>query len=148
MLEFGSSSNSGGSSSNVIVQKVKIVKFDVTYGQKRDWQNFADDIGIDLVLDIGQDFQPNMYIGGSFTTDEMNGDIVGWGRAYKVKMFFDAIGLPIRLAKGTVVADNKLPANASDQIVGKEFLRLSYLSTKLKSDGKNRWKDQRASFHC
>ena len=142
MLEFGTTSTSGnGTGSNIIVQPVTIDDFTVTYGEKRDWQTYSDDIGIDLVLDVGQDFQPTMYIGGSFALDELNNTITGWGRAYKVKMLFDAIGLPIRLAKGTVVDDNKLPDDAKDHIVGKQFLRLSYLSTKVKADGTHRWKD-------
>ena len=141
MLEFGTTTSSNGSTSNVIIQPVTVHDFSVTYGEMRDWQKYADDIGIDLVLDVGQDFQPTMYIGGSFAVDELNNTITGWGRAFKVKMFLDAIGLPVRLAKDTVVSDNKLPEDAKDHIVGKEFLRLSYLSTKVKSDGKNRWKD-------
>ena len=141
MIEFGQSSSDGGSSSNVIVQKVKIADFNVTYGQKREWQQYSDDIGIDLVLDVGQDFQPTMYIGGSFKLDEMNDTIVGWGRAFKVKMFFDAIGMPIKLAKGSSVSENRLPENAKELIIGKDFLRLSYVSTKKKADGSNRWKD-------
>lgn len=142
MLEFGTTSSSGnGTSSNVIVQLVTIDDFTVTYGEKRDWQTYSDDIGIDLELEIGQNFKPVMYIGGSFALDELNNTITGWGRAYKVKMLFDAIGLPIRLAKGTVVDDNKLPDDAKDHIVGKQFLRLSYLSTKVKADGTHRWKD-------
>ena len=141
MLEFGATSSGNGTSSNIIVQSVKIADFTVTYGEKRDWQNYSDDIGIDLVLDVGQDFQPTMYIGGSFALDELNNTITGWGRAYKVKMLFDAIGLPIRLAKGTVVAENRLPDDAKSQIVDKKFLRLSYLSTKVKADGSHRWKD-------
>ena len=142
MLEFGTTSTSGnGTGSNVIVQLVTIDDFTVTYGEKRDWQTYSDDIGIDLELEIGQNFKPVMYIGGSFALDELNNTITGWGRAYKVKMLFDAIELPIRLAKGTVVDDNKLPDDAKDHIVGKQFLRLSYLSTKVKADGTHRWKD-------
>ena len=82
-----------------------------------------------------------MYIGGSFSVDDLNNTIDGWGRAYKVKMFFDAIGLPIRLAKGTAIPENKLPDDAKSHIIGKEFLRLSYLSQKVKPDGTHRWKD-------
>ena len=142
MLEFGTTSNkSSGTATNIIVQPVTIADFSITYGEKRDWQKYSDDIGIDLVLDVGQDFQPTMYIGGSFALDELNNTITGWGRAYKVKMFLDAIGLPVRLAKGTVVTENRLPDNAKELIVGKQFLRLSYLSTKVKADGTHRWKD-------
>ena len=142
MLEFGTTSNkSSGPATNIIVQPVTIADFNITYGEKREWQKYSDDIGIDLVLDVGQDFQPTMYIGGSFALDELNNTITGWGRAYKVKMLLDAIGLPVRLAKGTVVSDNRLPDDARDHIVGKKFLRLSYQSTKVKADGSHRWKD-------
>ena len=84
MLEFGTTTSGNGTSSNVIIQPVTIADFEVTYGEKRDWQKFADDIGIDLVLDVGQDFQPTMYLGGSFALDELNNTIDGWGRAYKI----------------------------------------------------------------
>mgnify|MGYP003651630622 FL=1 len=142
MLEFGTTSTkSSGTATNIIVQPVTIADFNITYGEKREWQKYSDDIGIDLVLDVGQDFQPTMYIGGSFALDELNNTITGWGRAYKVKMFLDAINLPVRLAKGTAVTENRLPDNAKELIVGKQFLRLSYLSTKVKADGTHRWKD-------
>ena len=76
MLEFGTTStNSNETSSNVIVQPVTITDFNVTYGEKRDWQQYSDDIGIDLVLEVGQDFQPTLYIGGSFAIDELNNTI-------------------------------------------------------------------------
>ena len=140
MLEFGNYT-SNESSSNIIVQKVTIDEFNVTYGEMRDWQQYSDDIGIDLTLDVGQDFKPTMYIGGSFKLDDMNDSIIGWGRAFKVKMLFDSIGLPLKLAKGSSVSENRLPENAKEHIIGKQFLRLSYVSTKKKADGTNRWKD-------
>lgn len=140
MLEFGTNAPSGNSS-NIITQTVKIDDIKATYGEKQDWQKYSDDIGLDVTLDIGKDFKPVMYIGGSFKLDEINNTIIGWGRAYKVKMFFDAIGLPIRLAKGTSVVENRLPEGFENQIIGKDFERLSYLSTKTKPDGSNRWRD-------
>ena len=140
MLEFGTSTG-GGNSSNILTQTVKIADIKVTYGEKRDWQKYSDDIGIDLTLDIGKDFQPTMYIGGSFKVDDLNGTIIGWGRAFKVKMLFDAIGLPIKLAMGSAVIENRLPEGAEKHIIGQEFERLSYLSTKMKQDGTNRWRD-------
>ena len=140
MLEFGSTAPSGNSS-NTITHTVKIADINVTYGEKRDWQKYSDDIGVDLTLDIGKDFQPTMYIGGSFKLDDINDQIIGWGRAYKVKMLFDAIGLPIQLAKGTAVVENRLPEGAEKHIIGREFERLSYLSNKTKEDGSNRWRD-------
>ena len=140
MLEFGTSAPSGNSS-NIITQTVKINDIKATYGEKQDWQKYSDDIGLDVTLDIGKDFKPVMYIGGSFKLDEINNTIIGWGRAYKVKMFFDAIGLPIKLAKGTSVVENRLPEGFENHIIGKDFERLSYLSTKTKPDGTNRWRD-------
>ena len=140
MLEFVTNAPSGNSS-NIITQTVKIDDIKATYGEKQDWQKYSDDIGLDVTLDIGKDFKPVMYIGGSFKLDEINNTIIGWGRAYKVKMFFDAIWLPIKLAKGTSVVENRLPEGFENHIIGKDFERLSYLSTKTKPDGSNRWRD-------
>ena len=54
---------------------------------------------------------------------------------------YGGTGLFAQTAEGTAVTDNKLPADAKDHMIGKEFLRLSYVSTKTKPDGSNRWKD-------
>lgn len=138
-----SSNSSSGSKSkdNIFVDKVKIAKAEIKYGVKEDWQTYSDDISVHLTLDIGRDFQPNMYIGGNYKKDDVSGDIVGWSTAFKVKMFFDSIGLPIMLDKGKNPQSSRLPADAEQRLIGKDFLRLTYVSTKTKRDGGALWKD-------
>ena len=135
------SSSGGGAKSNIFVDKAKIASIQIKYGVQEDWQTYSDDISIHLTLDIGKDFQPNMYIGGNYKKDEMSGEIVGWSTAFKVKLFFDAIGMPIKLDKGMQPQSSRLPADAEQVITGKEFLRLTYVSTKTKKDGSPLWKD-------
>ena len=135
------SGSGGGAKSNIFVDKAKIASIQIKYGVQEDWQTYSDDISIHLTLDIGKDFQPNMYIGGNYKKDEMSGEIVGWSTAFKVKLFFDAIGMPIKLDKGMQPQSSRLPADAEQVITGKEFLRLTYVSTKTKKDGSPLWKD-------
>ena len=135
------SGSGGGAKSNIFVDKAKIASNQIKYGVQEDWQTYSDDISIHLTLDIGKDFQPNMYIGGNYKKDEMSGEIVGWSTAFKVKLFFDAIGMPIKLDKGMQPQSSRLPADAEQVITGKEFLRLTYVSTKTKKDGSPLWKD-------
>lgn len=142
-MDWVTSGSSSGSKSkdNLFVDKVKIAKAEIKYGVKEDWQTYSDDISVHLTLDIGRDFQPNMYIGGNYKKDDVSGEIVGWSTAFKVKMFFDSIGLPIMLDKGKSPQSSKLPADAEQRLIGKEFLRLTYISTKTKRDGGQLWKD-------
>ena len=140
-MEWVTGGTSSGNKDNIFVDKVKIAKAEIKYGVKEDWQTYSDDISVHLTLDIGKDFQPNMYIGGNYKKDEVSGEIVGWSTSFKVKLFFDAIGMPIKLDKGMQPQSSRLPADAEKLLVGKEFSRLTYVSTKTKRDGGTLWKD-------
>ena len=140
-MEWVTGGTSSGNKDNIFVDKVKIAKAEIKYGVKEDWQTYSDDISVHLTLDIGKAFQPNMYIGGNYKKDEVSGEIVGWSTAFKVKMFFDSIGMPIMLDKGKNPQSSRLPADAEKRITGKDFLRLTYISTKTKRDGGALWKD-------
>ena len=139
-MEFSSNTTSTNSE-NIFVDNVKVVTADINYETKQDWQTYSDDMSINMTLDIGRDFQPNFYIGGNFKKDETSGQVIGWGTAFKIKLFFDAIGMPIRLSKGKLLQDQRLPDDAASQLIGKEFARLTYKSTKLKKTGDNMWKE-------
>ena len=134
-------SKTTGNSDNIFIDKAKILTCDITYGVKKDWQTYADDISIELTLDIGKDFNPTFYMGGKFKIDEESGLVVGWSTAYKIKLFFEALGKVIILKKNTHKQDNKLPDGADQVCVGAEFKRLMYKSTKIKANGDNLWKD-------
>ena len=139
-MEF-SSNTTTKNSENIFVDNVKIVTANLNYETKQDWQTYSDDMSISMTLDIGRDFNPSFYIGGNFKKDETSGQVLGWGTAYKIKLFFDAIGMPIRLSNGKLLQDQRLPQGAESQLIGKEFARLTYKSTKLKKTGDNMWKE-------
>tara|TARA_R100001594_G_C4015669_1_gene258016 strand:- start:479 stop:1066 length:588 start_codon:yes stop_codon:yes gene_type:complete len=140
-MEFASSSTESKHADNIFLNTVKIHECNIQYGVKLDWQKTADDISITLKLDVGRDFMPELYIGGQFKTDELSGEVSGWGTAYKVKLLFDAIGFPLRLSKGKTKEHQRLPEDAPNILNGKEFVRLSYKSTRLKQNGDNRIND-------
>lgn len=136
-----SSSNGPTKVDNIFVETAQIQDVNITYGEKASWQNFADDIGVEMTLDIGKGFNPKMYIGGNFKVDTTSGEVVGWSTAFKVKLLFDALDMPIKLSKGKQKTDQRLPSNAPELMKGKKFARLSYKSSKIRNDGKNRWID-------
>lgn len=142
-MEWVTNSSGGGGKgkSNIFVDKAKIAKVEIKYGVQEEWQTYCDDISIHLTLDIGKDFQPTMYIGGNYKKDDVSGEIVGWSTAFKIKLFFDALGMPIKLDKGMNPQSSRLPADAEKVLIGKEFQRLTYVSTKTKRDGGALWKD-------
>ena len=109
------------------------------------WQKMPDDISLKLTLDIGKDFQPEMYIGGQFREDKVSGNVISWGTATKVKILLDNIGLGVACDKnasaGSQASAQKLPNDIKDKMIGKEFLRLMYRSIRTKQDGNYRIKE-------
>jgi hypothetical protein len=78
------------------------------------------DCGIQMKLDIGKSFEPEMLVYGNF---KWNGNVVAdWGGAFKVRTVFDVTHVPM-----TMNGTNKLPETAIKQLVGKKVLRLSYI---------------------
>ena len=128
-------------SDNISVENVKVDSVEIKYGVQESWQTSTDDISVHLKLDIGKGFYPDFYIGGQFKVDDVSGNVIGWRTAYKVKLFLDALNIKVMLDKNSGPDGNRLPDNVEDFILGKEFKRLSYKSTKLKQDGTNRWRD-------
>ena len=144
-MQYASTSSS--SKDNIFVDPVTIRNITVTYGTKEPWQTYADDISVKLELDIGRDFYTEMYIGGRFKVDELSGEVVGWSSALKVKMLADSLGLPIALGTGETLTTLRLPDDFIDKAKGKQICRLTYLSTKLKKDGGQLWKDWQETRH-
>lgn len=128
-------------SDGIFVDTVKIVDAEINYRVMEKWQKMPDDISLKLTLDIGKDFQPEMYIGGQFREDKVSGNVISWGTATKVKILLDNIGLGVACDKNAPAASQKLPDDIKDRMIGKEFLRLMYRSTRTKQDGNYRIKE-------
>lgn len=134
-------SNSPKQSDGIFVDTVKIVKAEINYRVMEKWQKMPDDISLKLTLDIGKDFEPEMYIGGQFREDKVSGNVISWGTATKVKILLDNIGLGVACDKNAPASAQKLPEDIADRMVGQEFLRLMYRSTRTKQDGNYRIKE-------
>lgn len=141
-MEFTSGkSNSSGTKDNIFIDKATIIGCEITYGEQKSWQSYADDIAVELTLDIGKDFNPTFYMGGNFKVDEVSDKVIGWSTAYKIKIFFEAIGQSLRLTKDANKEAQRLPEEAADYCIDKTFKRLTYKSTKQKPNGDPKWKD-------
>ena len=138
MLEFGSNSNRQSNTSNkrtgVFVSEATIKNIVVKYDVQEKWQKRPDDIALFLTLDVGQNFDYEMRIGGFFNRNE-DGSVKNWGAALKVKILLDALNI-----KGSLTKDWQLPDEIVEEMIGKKFLRLSYVSG-TKDNGKARWFD-------
>ena len=144
-MQYASSSK--GNKDNIFVDPVMIKNMTVTYGTKEPWQTYADDISVKIELDIGKDFFPEMYIGGRFKVDDLSGEVVGWSSALKVKMLADSLETPIALGTGETLKTLRLPDDFTEKAKGKLICRLTYLSTKLKKNGAQFWKDWQETRH-
>ena len=138
MLEFGSNSNRQSNTSNkrtgVFVSEATIKNIVVKYDVQEEWQKRPDDIALFLTLDVGQNFDYDMRIGGFFNRNE-DGSVKNWGAALKVKILLDALNI-----KGSLTKDWQLSDEVLEEMIGKKFLRLSYVSG-TKDNGKARWFD-------
>ena len=138
MLEFGSNSSRQSNTSNkrtgVFVSEATIKNIVVKYDVQEKWQKRPDDIAVFLTLDVGQNFDYDMRIGGFFNRND-DGSVKNWGAALKVKILLDALNI-----KGSLTKDWQLPDEIVEEMMGKKFLRLSYVSG-TKDNGKARWFD-------
>tara|TARA_Y100001963_G_scaffold88454_1_gene122210 strand:- start:28178 stop:28765 length:588 start_codon:yes stop_codon:yes gene_type:complete len=137
-LEYASNNKK---SDGIFVDTVKIADAVINYRVMEKWQKMPDDISLKLTLDIGKDFQPEMYIGGQFREDTVSGNVISWGTATKVKILLDNIGLGVACDKNAPAGSQKLPDDIKDRMIGKEFLRLMYRSNRTKQDGNYRIKE-------
>ena len=123
---------------NIFVQTVKIDEMSIEYDTKMvPNSKYMDDVGVRCKVDIGRDFKPNFYVGGSFRKNKTDGSIESWGTAYKVKLFFEKLGVPLKLQKGKSAEENKLPEGMENSFIGETFHRLTYISKR-----KNKYGDQ------
>jgi len=123
---------------NIFVQTVTIDEMEIEYDTKMvENSKYIDDIGIRCKLDIGRDFKPNYYVGGSYRKSKLDNSVEGWGTAYKVKLFLERMGVLIKLQKGSSASENRLPDDLGSNFIGKTFHRLTYISKRKNKNGDN-----------
>ena len=136
-LKSGSSAIGGNTSrpNGIFVSKAKIATVEAFYNEQQRWQKKPDDLGLMMCLDIGRDFQPEFYVGGMLKRTEF-GDVVGIGTIKKIDILLTSLGIDADISKD----DLTLLQSVLDEFIGREFLRLSYVSG-VKDNGKPRWSD-------
>ena len=125
----------------IFVNKVPIQSAKIKYDVKEDWMTMPDDVRIYTTYDSGRGFDKNLDIGGRFNKDKGH-----WGSALKVKMLFDACGINSKEID-IEGAGWKIPEAWLDQIIGKDILVLSYVTSIIKKNGKNLWLDWNDVMH-
>ena len=142
MIQASTKTGSGDNASkNYFTETVTIVKAVAHYCETQEWQKYPNDLGLTLTLDIGKDFQPEWYLGGSYRKNETTGEIDGWSTVWSsVGMLFRACGTPIECPKGQTAKSAELPQDFIDNLSGKTFCRLKYRSNKrTDKNGDPRW---------
>ena len=119
----------------IYVNEVEIAKVEDISGEQLPFLDKPVDIGVRLSLEIGRDFQPEMVVAGQFKRDPASGEVIGWGSGWLVQDALNRLGY-----SGTLNEGNTLPPDALQPLVGKRFLRLSYVSGQ-KADGRPRYCD-------
>jgi hypothetical protein len=119
----------------IFISRVTIIKAEDISGKVIPYLDNPFDIAVKLTLDIGKEFHPELTIGGMFKRDLETGEVVGWGSGFIVQDALAKLGFT-----GTLEQHNRLPKQAIDSLVGKEFLRLSYVSG-LRDGGKPKYSD-------
>jgi len=135
-LSFGDNENSSPSHlSGTFVNLVTIVHAESISGKDVYNNGNPVDCGVRLTIDIGREWQPKMMIHGNFKKE---GDKIGWGSAFAVKDLLTKLKL-----KGQLNPDGSIPQDLLDAMVGRKFVRLSYIRGVDQTTGKKRYTDYR-----
>ncbi len=118
----------------IFVSEATVAAIEDISGQPLPFRDQPCDIGIRLTLDIGRDFQPDLYISGDFKRAD-TGEITGWGGAFIVQEALSRLGY-----SGVLTDENRIPEGVLAGCVGRKIYRLSYV-TGMKDSGKPRYND-------
>jgi hypothetical protein len=137
-LQFGQGSVGTSNSTKVgegaYVQKGRIIRARcVKNGKPHESWQYTDDIAIQMVLDIGMDWEKDLWIGGKFKKEQtpQGGEVIsGWGSAFKAERIFSELGI-----EGELNTDMMIPDHIVQQLVGKELFFLDY-AARIKDNGK------------
>lgn len=119
----------------IYINRATIISAEDVSGQELAFKDRPYDIAIKLTLDVGRDFNPSMLIGGNFNRKPDSNEVTGWGGAFVVQDALSRLGYT-----GDLDPDNRIPPAALESLIGKEFLRLSYVCGR-KDNGKPRYWD-------
>lgn len=131
-----SNNQSLANESNIFVNEAKITSIEVIDNPFPASQYPAPDLAIKVKFDVGASFEPEDIIVGNFKKDEVSGEVIGWGSAFKVGDFFLKA---LDITDIQLTEDNQIPEEYLKDAVGKSVLRLTYAYAK-NLEGKNKYK--------
>ena len=118
-LQFGSQKNMNIS---YFVQTATIKGIQATYNNEVWGINW--DVDLSILLDVtkknGEVYHYSMDIRGTFSKDS-EGNIIGWGSAFKVARLFEKLGIT-----GKLTEDGKIPEVCLQSVIEKEITVLFY----------------------
>lgn len=138
-MALSGENNGGAFDANYFVQKATVKKCTIQYRQANKFDaDKVSDVVLDIVLDVakkdGSTFEKTVTISGNY---KRNGDntVAGWSTAFKIKAFFNTMGLNSWSTDDLGV----FPENLTSGVIGKSLWLLSYRST-VNGDGKRQYR--------
>jgi hypothetical protein len=128
MLPIYGNSNSHSFPGGIYINKATIISVEDISGEQLTYMKQPCDLGLRVTVDIGRAFMPTMTFAGNFKIGDKG---IEWGNAFRVRNFIRNV-LP---HGASLTEENKIPTEVLENLIGKEFYRLSYISGK-KEDGK------------
>ena len=118
----------------ILVNEVTIADVGDVSGETGPFFDRPWDIGVRLFLEVGRDFQPELVSAGEFKRNA-KGEVIGWGSAFVVQEALMRLGY-----SGDLDSANRIPFKVLQSLVGKKFLRLTYVS-RLNDKGRVKYTD-------
>lgn len=123
------SGTSGGGRKPYYVDKGTILE------AKQNFERGFSDLSIELMLDIGKEFNPRLFIDSKWTKDDKN-VIVGEGTVFKIGEVFSRLGVDV-----TITDEAPIDPTSLQELVGKEVWYIRYISKNSKGETKYRYLD-------
>lgn len=121
----------------IFINEATILTIETVENPFPDSQYPAPDLAIRVKFDVGASFEPEDLVVGNFKKDDVSGEILGFGSAFKVADFFlKAFGEEDL----SLTEDNKIPDEWLTKAIGKKVHRLTYC-WKIPLDGKLKYKN-------
>lgn len=116
----------------IFIDEAEVVSIEDISGQTTERQRWARDLAMEVTMKLlKNDWERSVTIAGDFEKDKQTGAIIGWGAAFKVRNFFDALGVGGENVELT--EDNKLPELLLAAATGRQALILSYSNKRGKT---------------
>lgn len=121
------SNGTGGANYYINEGTVKSVAVNYNVPNKSDDTKIKD-VELTIILEMtkanGEKFDKTIYISGNYKKNEITSQVEDWGSAFKVRSFFNAVGL----TKWSTDDFGILPSSIAEQAIGKRLFIIKYKS--------------------